>query len=261
MSNVIAIFQRELKAFFVSPIAYVVLTVFLLLSGFFFTNIFSAVVQNSMMQGMRSQQMGQPPQPIDVPSIVTRSFFGTMSVVLLFMIPMVTMGLFSEERKRGTIELLLTAPLTSLQVVLGKFLSGLAFFACMLGLSLVFMLTLSYFSRPELGPLASGYLGLLLYGASLVALGMFISSLTENQIIAAVLSFGLILTLWIIDSFAGGSSGTIGGQILSYLSVIEHLEDFIKGVIDTSNVIFYASLATLGLILTYRSVESFRWRG
>lgn len=260
MSNIFAIFERELRAYFVSPIAYVVLTIFLLLSGLFFTNIFTAVVDQAMRQGMQSQQYGMPPQPIDVPAVVVRSFFGTLSVVLLFMIPMITMGLFSEEKKRGTIELLLTAPLTSFQVVMGKFLAGLAFFGSMLVLSLFFMATLFFFARPEIGPIAAGYLGLLLYGASLVALGMFVSSLTENQIIAAVLGFGLILTLWIIDAFAG-SAGTVGQQILSYLSVIEHLEDFIKGVIDSANIIFYVSLAALGLLLTYRSVESFRWRG
>lgn len=260
MSNILAIFEREMRAYFVSPIAYVVLTVFILLAGFFFSSIFTAVVEQSMRQGFQAQQYGMPPQPIDVPAIVVRSFFGTLSVVLLFMIPMITMGLFSEEKKRGTIELLLTAPLTNLQVVLGKFLAGLAFFASMLVLSLVFMGTLLYFAKPDMGPIASGYLGLLLYGASLVALGMFVSSLTENQIIAAVLSFGLTLTLWIMEGFAG-SSGSIGQQILSYLSVIEHLEDFMKGVVDTSHVIFYVSLAGLGLLLTYRSVESFRWRG
>ena len=260
MSNILAIFDREIRAYFVSPIAYVVLTIFLLLAGLFFTNIFTAVVEQSLQQGMRSQQYGMPPQPIDVPAIVTRSFFGTMSVILLFMIPMITMGLFSEEKKRGTIELLLTAPLSSLQVVLGKFLAGLTFFASMLLLSMLFMSTLFYFSSPDKGPIFSGYLGLLLYGAALVALGMFVSSLTENQIIAAVLGFGLILTLWIIDAFAG-STGTLGQQVLSYLSVIEHLENFIKGVVDTSDVIFYLSLAGLGLLLTYRSVESIRWRG
>lgn len=260
MSNILAILDREMRSYFVSPIAYVVLTIFILLSGLFFTNIFTAVVESSIQQGMRSQQFGMPSQAIDVPAIVLRSFFGTLSVVLLFMIPMITMGLFSEEKKQRTIELLLTAPLTNLQMVLGKFLAGLTFFASMLALSLVHMVTLSYFSDPDMGPIASGYLGLLLYGAALVALGMFVSSLTENQIVAAVLGFGLILILWVVDAFSG-STTTLGGQILTYLSVIEHLEDFMKGVIDTSDIIFYLSFVGLGLMLTYRSVESFRWRG
>ncbi len=260
MKNILAIFERDFKSYFTSPIAYVVLTIFVLLAGLFYTNIFTAVVEQSMMQGMRSQQMGQPPQPIDVPSIVARSYFGTLSVVLLFMIPMITMGLFSEEKKRGTIELLLTSPLTNLQVVLGKFFAGLAFFCCMLGLSMLLIGTLFIYSKPDFGPIFSGYLGLLLYGASLVALGMFVSTLTENQIIAAVLGFGMILILWIVDAFAG-STGTVMQQIISYLSVIQHLEDFIKGVVDTPGIIFYISLAIFGIVLTYRSVESYRWRG
>ncbi len=260
MKNILAIFGRDFKSYFYSPIAYVVLTIFVLLAGLFYSNIFTAIVESAMMQGMRSQQYGQPAQPIDVPGMVARNFFGTLSVILLFMIPMITMGLFSEERKRGTIELLLTVPLTNIQVVLGKFFAGLTFFCCMLGLSFLLMGTLFYFSTPSLGPIFSGYLGLLLYGASLVALGMFVSTLTENQIIAAVLGFGMILVLWIVDAFAG-STGTVMQQIVSYLSVIQHLEDFIKGVVDTPGVIFYISLTVFGILLTYRSVESYRWRG
>jgi ABC-2 type transport system permease protein len=176
------------------------------------------------------------------------------------MIPMITMGLFSEEKKRGTIELLLTTPLTNLQVVLGKFFAGLTFFCCMLGLSMLLIGTLFIYSKPDFGPIFSGYLGLLLYGASLVALGMFVSTLTENQIIAAVLGFGMILILCIVDAFAG-STGTVMQHVISYLSVIQHLEDFIKGVVDTPGIIFYISLAIFGIVLTYRSVESYRWRG
>src|SRR5262249_28049294 len=131
MQNILAIWQREMKAYFVSPVAYVVLTVFLFLSGFFFYTILSGVIQQTMMQG----QFGQGPQPVDVPGIVSRSFFGTTSVVLLFMIPMLTMGLFAEEKKRGTIELLLTTPVGNLQAMFGKYLASLTFVVIMFGLT------------------------------------------------------------------------------------------------------------------------------
>ena len=255
MQNILAIWQRELKGYFVSPIAYVVLTVYLFLSGFFFYSILTAVVQSTMMQS----QFGQGAQPVDVPGIVSRSFFGTMSVVLLFMIPMLTMGLFAEEKKRGTIELLLTTPVGNFQAMMGKYLASLSFLVIMFLSSGVTISALFIYGQPELKPILGGYLGLLLYGAALLAIGLFISTLTENQIIAVVVTFGVILVLWLIESFSAGAQG-VARDVLSYLSVIGHLDDFIKGVIDTSNVIFYLTFAFVGLFLTFRSLESMRWR-
>jgi ABC-2 type transport system permease protein len=255
MQYVLAIWQREMKSYFVSPIAYVVLTVFLALTGFFFYSILTAVVQSTMMQS----QMGQGMQPVDVPGIVSRSFFGTMSVVLLFMIPMLTMGLFAEEKKRGTIELLLTTPVGNFQAMMGKYLASLTFLVIMFLASGVTMSALFFYGHPELKPMLGGYLGLLLYGAALLAVGLFISTLTENQIVAVVITFGVILVLWLIESFSTGAMG-VTKDVLSYLSVIGHLDDFIKGVIDTSHVIFYLTFAFVGLFLTYRSLESMRWK-
>jgi ABC-2 type transport system permease protein len=255
MQNVLAIWQREMKSYFVSPIAYVVLTVFLFLSGFFFYSILTNVVQSTMMQG----QFGQGAQPVDVPGIVSRSFFGTMSVVLLFMIPMLTMGLFAEEKKRGTMELLLTTPVGNFQAMMGKYLASLTFLVIMFLASGVTMSALFVYGHPELKPILSGYLGLLLYGAALLAVGLFISTLTENQIVAVVITFGVILVLWLIESFSTAATG-VTKDVLSYLSVIGHLDDFIKGVIDTSHVVFYLTFAFIGLFLTYRSLESMRWK-
>lgn len=255
MQNILAIWQRELKGYFASPIAYVVLTVYLFLSGFFFYSILTAVVQNTMMQS----QFGQGAQPVDVPGIVSRSFFGTMSVVLLFMIPMLTMGLFAEEKKRGTMELLLTTPVSNLQALLGKYLASLSFLILMFLASGITISALFLYGQPEWKPIVGGYLGLLLYGAALLAIGLFISTLTENQIVAVVITFGVILVLWLIESFSAGAQGVVR-DVLSYLSVIGHLDDFIKGVIDTSNVIFYLTFAFVGLFLTYRSLESMRWK-
>ncbi len=255
MQNILAIWQREMKAYFVSPIAYVVLTVFLFLSGFFFFGILTSVVQSTMMQA----QMGQGAQAVDVPGIVSRSFFGTTSVVLLFMIPMLTMGLFAEEKKRGTIELLLTTPVSNFQAMMGKYLASLSFLIIMFLASGVTISALFIFGQPEWKPILGGYLGLLLYGAALLSVGLFISTLTENQIIAVVITFGVILVLWLVESFAVGAQG-VAKDVLSYLSVIGHLDDFIKGVIDTSHVIFYLTFAVVGLFLTYRSLESMRWK-
>src|SRR5512137_2028975 len=191
MRNTLAIWQREMKGYFVSPIAYVVLTVFLFLSGFFFYSILTAVIQSTMMQS----QFGQGAQPVDVPGIVSRSFFGTISVVLLFMIPMLTMGLFAEEKKRGTIELLLTTPVGNLQALLGKYLATLTFLLIMLLASGVTISILFIYGEPELKPILGAYLGLFLYGAALLALGLFISTLTENQIVAGLISFVVIIVL------------------------------------------------------------------
>ena len=255
MQNILAIWQREMKAYFVSPIAYVVLTVFLFLSGFFFYSILAAVVQSTMMQA----QLGQGSQPIDVPGIISRNFFGTTSVVLLFMIPMLTMGLFSEEKKRGTIELLLTTPVGNFQAMMGKYLASLTFLVIMFASSAITISALFLYGQPELKPILAGYLGLLLYGAALLSVGLFISTLTENQIVAVVITFGVILVLWLIESFATGAEG-IAKNVLSYLSVIGHLDDFIKGVIDTSHLIFYLTFLFLGLFMTFRSLESMRWK-
>ena len=260
MKNVLAIVERELRAYFISPVAYVVLTIFVLLSGVFFQTILRQIVQMAMISALQSQRFGGAPPPVDVPGMISQSFLGTMSVVFLFMLPMITMGLFSEEKKRGTIELLLTAPLTDLQVVMGKFLAAVSFYAIMLAMTWVPTGLLFIYGAPAWGPILTGYLGIFLYGVSLLAIGLFISTLTENQSIAGVLSFGVILLLWMIDVVAQNATSTMR-DVLTYLSILGHLNDFIRGVLASSDVIFYLSLMTLGLFLTYRSVNSMRWRG
>jgi len=198
---------------------------------------------------------------MDMPGMITRGFLSTMSVILLFVMPMLTMGLFSEEKKRGTIELLLTSPLTDLQVVLGKFFAGVTFFLILLLTTWIPTGFLYLYSSPASGPILTAYLGLLLYGLALIAIGLFISTLTENQIIAAVLSFGTIMVLWLVDVLANNADSTTGKAVLTYLSIISHLDDFMKGVLSTSHIIFYMSLMLVALFLTYRSIDSLRWRG
>jgi ABC-2 type transport system permease protein len=258
MRNILAIVERELRAYFSSPIAYVVLTIFVFLSGIFFRSILTQVMEMALRATMMAQQTG--PRPLDMPGMISRGFLSTMSVILLFIMPMLTMGLFSEEKKRGTIELLLTAPLTDLQVVLGKFFAAAAFFVILLATTWVPMAVLFIYGDPAAGPILTAYLGLLLYGLTIIAIGMFISTLTENQIIAAVLSFGTIMVLWLVDVVAANAEAT-SKEILTYLSILSHLDDFMKGVLATSHIIFYVSLMLIGLFLTYRSVDSLRWRG
>jgi ABC-2 type transport system permease protein len=259
MRNILALVERELRAYFSSPIAYVVLTIFVLLSGIFFQNILSQVMQYAMMSAMRAQQFGSAPT-IDMPAEITRAFLGVLSIVFLFIMPMITMGLFSEEKKRGTIELLLTAPLTDLQVVLGKFLAGVSFFLILLLSTWIPMSVLYIYGDPASGPILNAYLGLALYGIALVSIGLFISTLTENQIIAGAITFGATMSLWLIDVPARNAAATTK-EVLTYLSVLQHLEDFMKGVFATSHIIFYLSLTLVGLFLTYRSIDSLRWRG
>jgi ABC-2 type transport system permease protein len=184
-----------------------------------------------------------------------------MSVILLFMMPMLTMGLFSEEKKRGTLELLLTAPLTDLQVVLGKFFAGMTFFLILLVSTWIPMGALYLYGSPASGPLLTAYLGLLLYGLAIVAIGLFISTLTENQIVAAVISFGTVMVLWLVEAGANYAESPTSKSLLTYLDIRNHLDDFIKGVLSTSHVIFYLSLMLVALFLTYRSIDSLRWRG
>ena len=260
MRNILAIIEREFRAYFLSPIAYVVLTIFVFLSGIFFRTILAQVLQAGMYSAMQSAQMGGGRTPIDMPGMISRGFLSTMSVILLFMIPMITMGLFSEEKKRGTMELLLTSPVTDLEVVLGKFFAAASFFLILLLSTCLPMSALYIYGSPASGPILTAYLGILLYGLSLLAVGLFISTLTENQIVAAVLSFGTIMVLWMVDVVANSAQAPTK-DVLTYLSILSHLDDFLKGVLATPNIIFYLSLMFLALFLTYRSVNSLRWRG
>jgi ABC-2 type transport system permease protein len=259
MRNIIAIVERELRAYFNSPIAYVVLTIFVFLSGIFFRSILAQVMQMGLMSQMQAQQLG--PRPMDMPGMISRGFLSTMSVILLFIMPMLTMGLFSEEKKRGTIELLLTAPITDLQVVLGKFFAAGSFYLILLLSTWIPMAALYLYGSPASGPILTAYLGLLLYGLAILAIGLFISTLTENQIIAAVLSFGTIMVLWLVDVVAQNAESPTSKGVLTYLSILSHLDDFMKGVLSSSHIIFYFSLMVMALFLTYRSIDSLRWRG
>ena len=262
MKGILAIYRREMGSYFVSPIAYIVIGAFLVAAGLVFYIILSSVMQFAMMQQAQSAQQGGMPQDIDVPVQVIRSFVGFVGTyVLPILTPMLTMGIYAEERKRGTMEMLMTSPITELQIVIGKYLASLSFLCLMLAPTLLYYLIVGMYSDPALPwrIVFSGYLGLFLLGAVLLAIGAFISSLTENQIIAGVVTFVLFLTLLFID-LSVRSSSTVFAEIVKYLSILQHYQEFSQGVIDTTNIIFYLSGIVLGLFLTLRSLDSMRWR-
>ena len=255
MGNVLAIAHKELRAYFASPIAYVIIGGFAFLYGYFFVAILSFFVR----QSMQMIQMGGPPTA-NINEMMIRPLMQNVTVLVLFVMPMITMRTYSEEKRSGTIELLLTSPLTDVQIVLGKFLGAMALYGVMLAVTLIHVAILFFYGSPEWKPIATAYLGLLLLGGSFISLGLFISSLTKNQIVAAMITFAVFLFLWIITWIGQVSGPTVGG-ITSYLSIIDHGEDFWKGVIDTTHLIYYLSFISFGLFLTVKSVDSERWRG
>jgi ABC-2 type transport system permease protein len=255
MGNILTLAQKELRAYFVSPIAYVLLVFFALLFGYFYASSISFVVQLSMGQFGTGG-----PQIVNINEFMIRPLFGNTAVVLLFMLPMLTMRSFAEEKRSGTIELLLTSPLTDFQIIIGKFLGAMALYALMLSLTLIHIGVLFWYGEPEWGPVFSGYLGLLLMGGSFISIGLAISSMTKNQIVAGVSTFAVLLLFWIIN-WMGDASGTTTQSVLAYLSILEHFDDFSKGVIDTTHLTYYVSFITLGLFLTAKSMEVARWNG
>jgi gliding motility-associated transport system permease protein len=254
MRNVFVIFWKEMKSYFASPIAYLLLTIFAVIFGFFF---YSAT-RFFVLQGMQMQMMGRG-MPMDVNEYVIRPLLTNASVIGLFLIPMITMRLYAEEKRSGTIELLMTSPVRDLEIVLGKWLAALALYAAILCVSGINMGLLFVFGRPDWKPILVGFLGLLLQGGCLLAIGIFISTTTRNQIIAGGATFAVCLMLWVLD-WVSAYDQSAWAKVVSYLSVVTHFEPFAKGVIDSKDVIFYLSMIFFGLFLTSRSVESLRWR-
>ena len=254
MRNGWTIYRRELKSYFASPIAYLLMVVFSLIFGYFFyvaTAIF-------VSRGMESQMMGRS-MPMDVNEWVIRPLLMNVSVIALFMIPMISMRLFAEEKRSGTIELLMTSPIRDVEILLGKWFAALTMFATVLALSGINLGFLFAYGKPDWRPILIGYLGLLLQGGALLALGTLISTMTKNQIVAGGGTFAVCLLLWILD-WVSSYETAAWAKVLSYLSVVTHYEPFSKGVLDSRDVIFYLSVIFLGLFLTARSMESSRWR-
>jgi ABC-2 type transport system permease protein len=250
------IFKKELRLYFTSPVAWVILTIFLLISGYFFYSIFAFFTLASMQSAMNPQFARE----LNVTDSVMRPLFSNLSVILLLLMPLLTMRLFAEERRSGTIELLLTYPVRDGAVLLGKYLAAFALYAVMLALTLAYPAIVIYFAHLEWGPLVTGYLGLLLMGATFIAVGVLASSLTENQIVAAVGTFGVLLLFWVVGWSAEYVGGT-WGQVLSHLSLLEHYDSFARGVLDTKDILYYVNFTIVALFLSLRSLEARRWKG
>lgn len=255
MSNILAIASKELKSYFASPIAYTVMGFFALTFGYFFY----ALLLFFDRQSLQADGFGGAPA-VNVNEQLIRPVFLNATVIFLFVLPLVTMRTYSEEKRSGTIELLLTAPLTDLQIILGKFFGAMGLYASMLALTLLHVGVLFAFGNPEWRPIATTYLGLLLMGGCFVSVGLFISSLTKNQIVAGMVTFAVFLMLWVIN-WISSFTGPTTQAVLNYLSITDHLDDFTKGILDTKHLVYYVSFITFGLFLTARSVDTERWRG
>jgi len=255
MRNTLAIARKELRSYFTSPIGYIAVGVFALLYGYFYVAMLDYFVRQSMQAG----QFGGP-QTMNVNQMMIRPLLQNVTILLLFVMPMITMRAYAEEKRSGTIELLLTSPLSDAEIILGKFLGALLLWCVMLAVSLLHLALLYAYGRPEWKPIVTAYLGLVLMGGCFISVGLFISSLTKNQIVAAVVTFAVFLFLWII-TWIGSFSGPTVYKVTQYLSIVDQFDDFAKGVIDTSHLIYYVSFIGFGLFLTAKSVDSERWRG
>ena len=251
MSNILAVAQKELKSYFASPIAFIVIGLFALIYGYFYI---------SLLAYFLNQSVGFSGGTANVNEQMIRPVFLNADVVLLFVLPMITMRTYAEEKRSGTIELLLTAPLTDFQIIMGKFLGAMALYAAMLAVTFIHMGVLFVFGKPEWLPILTGYLGMLLMGGCFISVGLFISSTTSNQIVAGMVAFAVFLMLWVIN-WIGSLAGPNVQAILNYMSIIDHFDDFTRGVIDTKHLVYYLSFITFGLFLTMRSVDTARWKG
>jgi ABC-2 type transport system permease protein len=253
VNNILAIAHKELKSYFSTPIAYIVIGFFALLFGYFYYAML--VIFNQ-----QSAQFGAEGGAMDINQQLIRPLFLNASVILLFVLPLITMRTYSEEKRSGTIELLLTSPVSDLEIILGKFLGAMTLYAAMLGITLIHMALLFSYGNPEWKVVVTGYIGLLLMGGCFISVGLLISSLTKNQIVSGMVTFAVFLLLWVINWIAS-FTGPTTQSVLNYLSITDHFDDFTRGILDTKHLIYYFSVMSFGLFLTSRSVDTERWKG
>jgi len=256
MKNIFTLVGKELQLYFISPIAYVVAMVFLAVSDFLFYN------QIRFYSGLSMQMMqmqGNMPE-LNIHESVFRPTLMNMSIILILIMPLLTMRLFAEEKKGRTNELLMTSPITITEIVLGKFIAVMVVYLLLLILSLHLPLVLSVAVPISWSPLFASYLGLFLMGGVFLSMGLFASSLTENQIIAAVISFGILIGLWMVSPTGHNAGDSVFKEVVGYLSMMGHLDGFVKGLISTRGITYFISMTLLGLFMTHRVVESDRWK-
>lgn len=256
MRPLLAIFRREFTLYFVSPIGYIVLIVFLLVTGF---NFSAGLVQFAAFARASNQGLAEG-TPVNVNLQLLNPLFFNMAFTVLFVVPLLTMRLFAEERRQGSLELLLTYPVSDLEVVLGKYLAALALYGLMLAGTLWSVVALFSLGSPDPGPVVSGYLGLFLYGAALISIGMMLSALTENQIVAGVLTFFVYLVLWLLNGVAT-TLPRATAAVVNFISVTDHFQALSQGVVDSADLIYFASLIAFGLYLSLTIVAAQRWSG
>ena len=237
MKNTTTIAWKEIKIYFVSPMAYIIMAVYSALAAYYFVTSVSGIL----------------------PEATIRGFIFPSTLIFTLLSPILTMRLLSEEQKLGTLELLMTSPVRDYEIILGKFIASMASLLSILIPTLYLVLILTWFGAPDMGPIFSGYLGLILYGMATLSVGIFASSLSGNQIVAAVLAMGVLLILSIIDLASTYLTGTIADMVM-HISLTNHLESFARGVIDTHDIVFYFVFTSFMLFLTIRSLESRRWR-
>ena len=255
LANIIAIYRKELQSYFSSPFAYIIAGVFWMVSGAFFLTTLQGVAQAAAA----NDQFGGG--AIDVPYEILTAFLFSLTTLSLFLLPMLSMGLYSEERRRGTLELLATAPITNWTVALGKLLGVLTFFTTMV-LPLMSYEAIAFSAADPPLPLSImliGHLGLILLGAAVLSMGMFLSSLTDRAILAAILTFILVVVLLLMDILAGTITGPVG-EALGHLSLLRHYANFARGIVDTSSIVVFCSYIILGLFLTAQSIELLRFQ-
>ncbi|RMG15187.1 MAG: ABC transporter permease [Cyanobacteria bacterium J055] len=259
ISNIIAIYRKELQSYFASPLALAIAGAYWLISGFFFLYILLGP-DGILAQVAMREQLGIT-DPVDVPYQFLQFFLSVMGSLSLFFLPMLSMGLYAEERKRGTLELLATSPLTNWSVAVGKLLGVLTFYLTMTAPFLLYESILFSAADPKMPIVIPilGHLALILLAASILSLGMFISSLTENTFLSAILTFALILFLWVMNGIAEGVTGAMGSAI-GHLSLLKHYSNLIQGIIDSSSLILFGSYIVLGIFLTAQSIEALRYK-
>jgi ABC-2 type transport system permease protein len=255
MTPVQALIGKELRSYFVSPVVYVVGAVFLLIVGLL-AYLYIVFAGAQAIQLMQMQGQAQ----INLNDLVFRNLFASVRFVLLIVLPILTMRLFAEEKKLRTFEFLMTSPIGLNEIVAGKFVSVFLIFLGLLGLTTLIPLTLALFSDFDWYPVLTGYLGLALLGGLFLSVGVLASALTENQIVAAFVSFGLLLFLWLLAGLGSLLGDTAAGQVVSYISFMEHYDHLVRGLIDTKDLVYFGSALVLMLFLAHRVVDSSRWK-
>jgi ABC-2 type transport system permease protein len=257
MRNAFTIAGREVRSYFSSPVAYVLLAAFLALAGYFFYALLTAF--NQMIAIYSMMRNPEVLQRFNLNETVIRPLLHNMSVLLIFIIPALTMRAFPEEKRAGTYELLLTSPVRIGEIVAGKFLGGLVLVVLMVAFSGIFGVLLTRYGNPEVPMMLSGYLGLFLMATAFLAIGTLISSFTDNVVVAYVGTLFALLVLYTIGWLGEAVQG-FWASLVRYVSITDHFQEFTKGVIDTKGLVYFATILIVSLFLTHRSVESVRWR-